>query len=122
MASGSSATSGGKGTPVNPVLALVLGFVTCGIYFLIWMFQRAGEMNRFLDREVVSTAMLVLGICCAPVHLYNIYLMGKAMPEMQEKVGLPAKDDSTLLLILAFLIFPVAMMIIQGELNKVWEA
>ena len=123
MAAENGAKGGVRGEIVSPILALILGFVTLGIYFLVWMFQRAAEMQRHLGREIVSTALLVVGICCVPVHIYNIYLFAKALPEMQEKAGLPGKDDSVLLLILCiFGLFPVAMMIIQGELNKIWEA
>ena len=120
MASESSA-AGVKGAPMSPVLVLVLTIVTCGIYGIIWMFTKAAEMGAYLGQEVVSTSLLVVGICCAPLNIYNIYLMAKALPQMQERAGLPTKDDTTLILILAIFVFPVAVMVVQTEMNKVWE-
>ena len=114
--------TGPIGQRAEPITVLLLTFVTCGIYWFFWMFKVAGEINAYLGREVVSTLLLILGICCAPVNIYNIYLVAKALPEMQGRAGLPGKDD-TLLLILLMIVFPLVVpMIVQGELNKVWDA
>ena len=119
---GLAGPTGPIGERAEPTTVLILTFVTCGIYGIIWMFKAVGEINRYLGREVISTLLLILGICCAPVNIYNIYLVAKALPEMQGRVGLPAKDD-TLLLVLLSIVFPLVVpMIVQGELNKVWDA
>ena len=118
-----SVSAGGKKPEVfNPVLLLVLGFVTCGIFIIYWMFKTAGELKDYLGKEVVSMTLLVLGICCFPLNIYNIYLLSKALPEVQVKAGIPEKDDTVLILILAIFAPPVAPMIVQTELNKAWEA
>jgi len=119
---GLAGPTGPIGARSEPIMVLILTFVTCGIYGIFWMFKTVAEINSYLGREVVSTLLLILGICCAPVNIYNIYLMAKAMPEMQGRVGLPAKDD-TLLLVLLMIVFPLVVpMIVQGELNKIWDA
>jgi len=117
-----SSAGGVKAAPFNPVLVLVLGFVTCGIFVIYWLFKTAGDLKDYLGKEVLSMPMLIFGLCCPPVSIYNIYLISKGLGEAQSKAGLPEKDDTMLILILAIFAGPVALMIIQTELNKIWEA
>jgi hypothetical protein len=57
-----------------------------------------------------------------PVNLYFYYLAGKeALPTLYEKVGANKKDETILLMILG-LVFPmVAAMIVQGDINKLYN-
>ena len=57
-----------------------------------------------------------------PVNVYFYYLAGKeGLPKVYERTGEPQKDQSTLLLVLGFFIPMVAAMIVQGDVNKLYN-
>lgn len=107
---------------VDPIVVLVLSFLTCGLYLIYWNLKAADVLNAVSEREVISQPIAIFAGCCYPVNGYFFYLAGKdGLPAVQRRAGLPVKDDSVLLLILG-LIFPmVAAMIVQGEINKLYS-
>ena len=109
----------------NPVVVLVLGFVTFGIYWFYWEYVVAKEVNRFLGREEISPGLALLGaLCCLPIAVYVEYLIVRALPEMQRTAGLANEPPQSMATHLALAIFlgPVEAMILQSELNRVWAA
>lgn len=109
----------------NPVVILILGFVTCGIYWFYWEYQVAKEINRFLGREEINPTVALLGaLCCLPISIYVEYLIVKTLPVMQREAGMSAEapPSMALHLILAILLAPVEAMILQTEFNRIWEA
>lgn len=106
---------------VDPVIVLLLGFLTCGLYLIYWNIKVAQVLNAVAEREVISQPVAIFSGCCYPVNLYFYYLAGKdALPYLYDKVGQPRKDQSVLLLILGFFVPMVAAMLIQGEVNKLY--
>lgn len=105
----------------NPIIVLLLGFVTCGLYLIYWNYKAAQVMNAVAEKEAISPAIAVIAGCISPVNIYFYYLVGKdCMPALYSKVGEPAKDQSVLLMVLGLLIPIVAAMIVQGEINKLY--
>lgn len=113
--------AGAKGQIVNPVVYLVLSFVTCGLFGLYWLYVIIRDVNAHQGKDVVSMTMFLVGILCFPLNIYNMYLIAKALPEMQKSAGLEAKDESVLILILAIFLYPAALLIVQGHLNAIWQ-
>ena len=106
----------------EPIVVLLLGLVTCGLYLIYWNIKTAQVINAVAEKEVISQPIAIFAGCCIPVNLYFYYLAGKeGMPKIYEKIGEPDKDQSTLLLILGFLFPMVAAMIVQGDINKLYE-
>lgn len=106
----------------DPIVVLVLGFVTCGLYLIYWNIKVAEVLNAVSGREVISQPIAIFSGCCMPLNLYFYYLAGKdGLPKIQERTGEPRKDQSTLLLVLGFLFPMVAAMIVQGEINKLYD-
>ncbi|MBK6443907.1 MAG: DUF4234 domain-containing protein [Bacteroidetes bacterium] len=106
----------------EPIVVLLLGLVTCGLYLIYWNIKTAQVINAVAEKEVISQPIAIFAGCCIPVNLYFYYLAGKeGMPKIYEKIGEPGKDQSTLLLILGFLFPMVAAMIVQGDINKLYE-
>ena len=106
----------------EPIVVLLLGLVTCGLYLIYWNIKTAQVINAVAEKEVISQPIAIFAGCCIPVNLYFYYLAGKeGMPKIYEKRGEPGKDQSTLLLILGFLFPMVAAMIVQGDINKLYE-
>lgn len=107
---------------VDPIMVLLFGFLTCGLYLIYWNIKVAEVFNAVAKREVISQPIAVLSGCCMPVNIYFYYLAGKeALPKVYEKTGELQKDQSTLLIVLG-LFFPMAAaMIVQGDINRLYK-
>ena len=107
---------------VDPILVLILGFITCGLYLIYWNIKVAEVLNAVAEREVISTPVAVFAGCCYPVNIYFFYLAGKdGLPQVYERIGYPQKDDSTLLIVLGFFFPMAAAMIVQNDINKLYN-
>lgn len=103
-------------------MVLILGLFTCGLYLIYWNIKAAEVLNAAAEKEVVSQPIAIFAGCCTPVHLYFYYLVGRdALPKVYEKAGQPQKDQTVMLMLLGFFFPMVAAMIIQGEINKLYE-
>lgn len=110
----------------DPVMVIVYGLLTCGIYALYWWYMIITETKNALGREDINPAMeLVLAfVTCGIYGIYLYYKYPKLFLDMQQRVGLPQNDMSTLCLVLAFC-GPLGLLVpylIQTELNKIWDA
>jgi len=120
-AAGAAPKIPGSEKVVNPTTVLILGFVTCGLYSLYWMWLRVKEMNEYLGKQAVNPMFVFPGCICAPVMWYAAWLYANAFPEMQKKAGIAdVKDEKVLQLILMILVMPVGMYMIQQKLNELW--
>ena len=107
---------------VDPIVVLLLSFLTCGLYLIYWNIKAAQVLNAVAEREVISQPIAIFAGCCMPVNLYYYYLAGKeGLPRVYEEIGEPGKDQSTLLLVLGFVFPMVAAMIVQGDINKLYK-
>lgn len=107
---------------VDPIIVLLLGFITCGIYLIYWNIKVAQVLNAVAGREIISQPVAIFSGCCLPVNLYFYYIAGKeGLPKVYERTGEFGKDQSTLLLILGFFFPIVAAMIVQGDINKLYK-
>ena len=106
----------------DPLVVLLLSIFTCGIYLIYWNIKAANVLNAVAEREVIAQPVAIFAGCCFPVNLYFYYLAGKeGLPKVYESIGEPGKDQSTLLLILGFFFPMVAAMIVQGDINKLYQ-
>ncbi len=107
----------------EPIIVLVLGFVTCGLYMIYWNMKAAEVLNKVAGKEVIAMPVAVLAGCCLPLNVYFYYLAGQCLGDLGMMIGKPdeLKGKSTLLLVLGFLLSPVAAMIIQGHINEIYE-
>jgi hypothetical protein len=106
----------------EPIVVLLLGFFTCGLYLIYWNIKTAQVLNAVAEKEVISQPIAIFSGCCTPVNLYFYYLAGKeGLPKVYEKTGNAGKDQSVLLMVLGFLFPMVAAMIVQGDINKLYE-
>jgi Domain of unknown function (DUF4234) len=107
---------------VDPVLVLILGLITCGLYLIYWNIKVAEVLNAVAEREIISQPIAIFAGCCLPVNLYFYYLAGKdGLPKVYERTGELQKDQSTLLMVLGFF-FPIAAaMIVQGDINRLYN-
>lgn len=119
------------GTPRGPALTLVLIFITCGLYYLYYIYVVSEETQEFLGERDTSPGVEVLlsVLTCGLYNIYWDYKIGKRVAEMCGRVGLPTTDNSVLYLVLDLvgfggfgglgLINPILQ---QDSLNRVWNA
>ena len=107
---------------VDPIMVLLLSFITCGLYLIYWNIKVAEVINAVSNREVITAPVAVFSACCLPVNLYFYYVLGKdGLPNVYKRTGELNKDQSTLLIILG-LFFPfAAAMIVQGDINRLYN-
>ena len=114
-----------KGTERNPITVILLSIVTCGIYAFYWFYLVTKEINDALGEQRISFALyFLLGILCFPLIFVGMYKIDEALMELQTRVGLPAKSNFILWIILSF--FGVGSFImeyqVQEALNQLWAA
>jgi len=106
---------------VDPIVVLVLSFLTCGLYLIYWNLKACEVMNAVAEREIISSPIAIFAGCCYPINCYFFYLAGKeGLPAIQRRLGFPTKDDALLYLILGLFFPMVAAMILQNEINKLY--
>ena len=106
----------------DPLLVLLLGFITCGLYLIYWNLKMAEVINAVVEREAISPLIAIFSGCCFPVNLYFYYLVGQNLDVIGRKVNNPTlQDKSVLLLVLGFFAPMVSAMVIQGEINKLYN-
>lgn len=107
---------------VDPILVLILGFLTCGLYLIYWNVKIAEVFEAVSEREVISQPIAIFAGCCYPVNIYFFYLAGRdGLPDVYRRSGSAQKDDTVLLLVLGFLFPMVAAMIVQNDINKLYK-
>ncbi len=95
-------------TQRNPVLVIVLSFVTFGIYAIYWVVKTKGEINS-LGAKIPTAWLIIIPIA----NLYFIYKYAEGFSTLVKK------DNNTILWFLLWIVIgPVAMILIQIELNK----
>mgnify|MGYP005767938385 CR=1 FL=1 len=110
-----------KFTQRSPITLILLSIVTCGIYFIYWLYVTAKEINDALGREEINTVLVILGFFCFPVMIYVMYKFGNAIEELAGRIGMQSQSSFILWLILS-LVFGVGMYImeyqVQTDLNN----
>ncbi len=110
-----------KGEVRNPVQVLLLGFVTCGIYQIIWLFSVAGEVNAALGEERFNMMKEIgLGIItCGAWMMWFLWRFCQAVVEVQQKAGVEPAMDAPILFVTN--LFYLGPFFIQTGLNNAWE-
>ena len=115
-----------KGTVRSVPMLVLLSIVTCGIYYLYWIYKTTDEIKNFMEREDINPALelILVLVTCNIYSLYWYYKYGKIVYlEMTAKAGMDNSEDSTVLLvILGLLVNFVAGAIMQDKLNAIWNS
>ena len=106
----------------EPILVLLLAFLTCGLYLIYWNIKTAEVINAMVGREAISPLVAIVSGCCFPINIFFYYLIGENLDEISKIVGDQSLRDKSLLLIILGIFAPmVSAMIVQAELNKVYD-
>lgn len=119
------------GTRRDPAMVLILILLTCGLYYLYFIYKVSRETQEFLGESDVSpgTEVALSLVTCGLWNVYWDYKVGKRMAQMCVRVGLPPTDNAVLYLVLDLvgvggfaslgLVNPVLQ---QDTLNRIWQA
>jgi hypothetical protein len=90
----------------DPLVVLILGFVTCYIYLFYWWYVTGADIKRATGRD----------------DIYLSYKYPKLILEMQEKAHVVRNDTSLVSVLLSlFSLGPIACYVIQTDLNRIRE-
>ncbi|MEQ8349939.1 MAG: DUF4234 domain-containing protein [Leptospiraceae bacterium] len=105
----------------DPIKVLLLTFVTCGIYGLIWIYQVSAALSQELPEEGINPGMVILlsFVTCGIYSLIWYYKMGEWLQKAGQKHGKTLENEGTLLLLLGIFFSPAALYIIQERINKI---
>ena len=109
-----ASTPAAKQTPAakvkkrSPFGVLVLMIITFGIYALVWWFKTSKEVKELSEIDFSSWGIFI--------PIYNLFVLYKYFSGI-EKIS-EGKTSTILLFLLWVIIAPVAIIIIQSELNK----
>jgi hypothetical protein len=100
----------------------ILGFVTCGIASIYWIWKTENELKDFMQTDDINPIIgVVLTLVLPGVGpLYHAYKMGGWIMQARQSVGLPAEDKSTKFAIFTF-ILGLSTKMIQEDLNELWQ-
>lgn len=110
-----------RGEVRNPVTVLILGFVTCGIYQIIWLNSVCSEINQGLGRDEFNFVKeFLLGIVtCGLWFIWFMWRLCEAVVELQKAWGVEPDMDQPILFVMNFLY--VGPLFVQKGLNNAWE-
>ena len=108
----------------NIVVDILFSLVTLGIYNLFWNARQFRVLNAFLGEERFKfwkwllLAIITFGI----YHIYNEYLVGVAIVDVQRNASRPISENMPLLCVVVsiFGLAVVADAIQQHEINKLY--
>lgn len=109
----------------NPVSVLLLSLVTCGIYSLYLIYQISKEVRDFRGDSSIDPGLelLLCIITCSLYEIYWYYKYGRLVFDMEQRVGVSGASDMSLILLLLpiFGFGIVSLLLLQTELNRVWD-
>ena len=102
-------------------MVIILSIVTCGIYYLIWMYQTSEEVNNTLGdtRDGPGLEVLLTIVTCGIYGLYWLYKYNQKLVRLGNNMGVSLSDNSIICLVLAiFGLTVVALGIMQSQINE----
>jgi len=101
-------------------LYIVLTFVTCGIFGIIWYVSLANDINTVAGVEDTSgiVVFLLTVITCGIYGLYWAYRCGEKIDKAKQNRGLASGNGGILYLLLYIFGGIIAYALIQHEINK----
>ena len=113
-----------RGVDRNPITVILLSIVTCGIYYLYWLYMVTSEINAALGEEKINFVLyFLLGILCFPLAFVGMYKIDEGVVELQTRIGLQGKSNFVLWIILTFFGGVGSLIMIyqvQEALNEIW--
>lgn len=105
--------------PRNIVVAIILSFVTCGIYQIYWMIKMNDEVNILASEPDAPSGLIVFLLSLVTCGIYGFFWMYKMGERCDRIKGSVGGSSAVLYLILGILgLGIVTYCLIQDTLNK----
>jgi hypothetical protein len=110
---------------------LLLTLLTCGIYYLYWVYETSKDVEDFLgEKDIPPIVHLLLFVVTGTLYgFFWDYWIAQKLVKMQRRVGVPEKDNTVLYLALDILgagpiagLGIVVPLLQQSDLNEVYAA
>lgn len=102
----------------NIAMCVILSFVTCGIYGLIWLYQMTNDLNTVSRDPNGTSGGLVILLSIVTCGLYGWYWMYKAGQQLDAANGQQSSNSIIYLILTICGLGIVSYCMIQNELNK----
>lgn len=106
----------------NLAVAIILSFVTCGIYQLIWWNDITNDVDTVAENPNKRNGGLVILLSIVTCGLYSIYWWyqnGQLMESANQKSNIATTSNAILFLILSLVGFGwLNCVLVQSDLNK----
>lgn len=105
----------------NIGIAIILSLITCGIYYLYWIYAVTNEVGHLNESPNFTGGKTILFgiITCGIYFLFWFYQLGGQIAGVQAKKGLPQKDEGLMYVILAvFGMGLISLAIAQSNVNE----
>lgn len=106
----------------NIAVSIILYFVTCGIYYLIFMIESTQDVDIVAnnpEKRSGGTVLLLSILTCGIYGFYWWYKQGELMEKANQKSGKASSSSAVLYLILSlFGLSFINMILLQSDLNK----
>ena len=113
-----------KGVNRSPVTVIILSIVTCGIYYIYWLWQVKNDINGLTGREEISTGLFIAAIFIPFIYLIIWNKADNVLDEVCREKGVGYQKNFIMWLVLA-LVAGVGLYIaeyqMQEAFNKLWE-
>ncbi|MCQ2499698.1 MAG: DUF4234 domain-containing protein [Lachnospiraceae bacterium] len=103
-------------------MAILLTFITCGIYGIVWFIKLTNDANAASRTSSTSGGMAFLFslLTCGIYDLYWAYKQGEKLDTARKELGMSSESSSVLFLVLSiFGLGLIAMAIMQSQLNDI---
>ena len=111
----------------NIVTCILLSFVTCGVYGLIWFIKLTDDAARASnDNSISGVKALLLGIVtCGIYYFIWAHKMGKMLHAGKANVGMAVGNDDSSVLYVILQVLGLGIVnycLMQSELNSIADA
>ena len=106
------------------VSVILLSIVTCGIYYLYWIYVTSSDVKTFLGdpNNSPGVELILCLVTCGLYSIYWFYKYNRLMGEMCARAQMPYNDNTILCTVLPiFGLSIVSMAIMQDQLNSIWN-
>lgn len=107
--------------PRSIPLAVILSFVTCGIYYLYWIYRLNDEVNEMAQDETAPGGGLVLLLIILTCGIYSLYWFYKMGEKCDYIAQTNTSNNIVYLLLSVFGLGIVAAALIQDTINRALE-
>lgn len=114
-----------KPEEVSIPLLIILSIVTCGIYYLYWMYKTANDLKTVTGDPTINPGVDILLslITCGIYSAYWHYKYAKIVYQLQINYGVPNPQDNAVLNVVLSIFSGgiIAGAILQTSLNELWR-